>query len=434
MMMCPSNPVDRAFKRHYKDSLLMMVLVFGILTTSVNAFTSRTKTFHFKPKLGTTNPSVLHPLSKAVGGYDRMDVSLSATLFDSQSTYNPSRLQTVVSYVAARTPGVALAAFIGQLSIAMSKTSFGSQISPLLWATTLGMCFGNLLYKPEAKPTFSEGIKFSKSRLLRLGIILYGFKITMQQIGGIGIGGVMTDAFMVVTTLFLGTFFGTKVCKLDEATSTLIASGSAICGCSAVLATQPVVGGESHQVSAAVATVVVGGTLSMFLYPLFFKYVPFLASNPKIMGIFAGSTIHEIAGAVAAGNAMGPAVATTTVVTKLCRVLFLAPALTGLSWIRSMRECKLGQESKEKCKISLPWFAFAFLGISALNSAITFNAGLVKTASKMSANALICAMAALGIDSDFKEIKKLGVKPIFLASALWGWLVVGGFTAARFFN
>lgn len=434
MMICPSNPKDRAFKRHYKKNVLTMVVVFGILTTSVSAFKSTTTTSPFQPKLGTKIPSVLHPLSTAIEGYDRMDASLPTSLLDSQSTYNPSQLQTLCSYVAKRTPGVALAATIGQLSIAISKTSVGSQISPLLWATTLGMGFGNLLYKPEAKPTFAEGIKFSKSRLLRLGIILYGFKITMQQIGGIGMGGLMTDAFMVISTLALGTILGTKVFKLDEATSTLIASGSAICGCSAVLATQPVVGGESHQVSAAVATVVVGGTLSMFMYPLFFKYVPYLAANPKIMGIFAGSTIHEIAGAVAAGNAMGPDVATTTVVTKLARVLFLAPALTGLSWIKSMRECKLGQEAKEKCKISLPWFAFAFLGISALNSAITFNAGLVKAASKMSANALLCAMAALGVDSDFMEIKKLGPKPIYLASALWCWLVVGGFTAARFFN
>lgn len=434
--MCPSNPIERAFKRHYKiQPLLMMVLVFGILTTSVDAFASRTSTSPIQPLLGAKISSALQPFPNAIEGYDRMNVALSTSILDSQSTYNPSRFQNICTFVTERAPGMALAATIGQLSIAISKTSIGSSISPLLWATTLGMGFGNLLYKPEAKPTFAEGIKFSKSRLLRLGIILYGFKITMQQIGGIGMGGLLTDAFMVISTLALGTTLGTKVFKLDEATSTLIASGSAICGCSAVLATQPVVGGESHQVSAAVATVVVGGTISMFVYPLFFKYVPFLAANPKIMGIFAGSTIHEIAGAVAAGNAMGPAVATTTVVTKLARVLFLAPALTGLSWIKSMRECKVGDEvAKKKCKISLPWFAFAFLGISALNSAITFNAGLVKAASKTSAFALLCAMAALGIDSDFKEIKKLGVKPIFLASALWGWLVVGGFTAARFFN
>merc|ERR1712228_146391 len=110
-----------------------------------------------------------------------------------------------------------------------------------------------------------------------------------------GMAGLMTDIFMVVSTLTLGMNIGVKWLKLDRATSTLISSGAAICGCSAVLATQPVVGGESHEVSAAVGTVVLGGTLSMFLYPLLYKSIPFLANSPKLMGIYTGSTIHEIA-------------------------------------------------------------------------------------------------------------------------------------------
>jgi uncharacterized integral membrane protein (TIGR00698 family) len=364
-------------------------------------------------------------------------ISTSSAFFDYGSRSN-TRFDRLCDFISDRAPGVSLAAAISQMSAAVSKTPLGTHVSPLLWATIFGMIYGNCFNKGEAKRALSTGIKFSKGRLLRLGIILYGFKITLQQIAGIGMAGLATDAFIVTSTLSLGIFLGQKVFGLDEATSTLIGSGAAICGCSAVLATQPVVGGESHQVSAAVGTVVLGGTLSMFLYPFFFKWIPCLAASPKLMGIFTGSTIHEIAGVVAAGKAMGGDVAVIAVVTKLARVLLLAPALTSLSWLKNrkcIREAKAAgiEVQPDSCKLVLPWFAFGFVGISALNSVIGLPTALVKFASKTSAFSLICAMAALGVESDLAEIKKLGSKPILLAALLYVWLTVGGLGAARFF-
>merc|ERR1712179_396580 len=102
---------------------------------------------------------------------------------------------------------------------------------------------------------------------------------------------------------------------------------------------------------------------------------------------------------------------------------------------RCLREAKAAgvEYSKSNCKLILPWFAFYFVGISALNSVMSFPTALVKLASKTSAFTLLCAMAALGIESDFKEIRKLGPKPLLLASVLWTWLAVGGFGVARFF-
>jgi uncharacterized integral membrane protein (TIGR00698 family) len=178
----------------------------------------------------------------------------------------------------------------------------------------------------------------------------------------------------------------------------------------------------------------------MFLYPFLYKLVPFLANSPKLMGIYTGSTIHEIAGVVAAGNAMGGDVAFTAVVTKLARVLLLAPVLTGLSWMQN-RKCVRDAAaqgttkvlSKNDCKLVLPWFAFGFVAVSALNSCIHFPVGLVKIATKTSGFSLLCAMAALGVDSDFYEIRKLGSKPLILAATLWTWLAVGGLGVARFF-
>lgn len=450
-MNCTSNPRERAFKRNYRCLFLVLFLA---LCVNADAFapskTHRTSSSSVLPfahnnKKKHSNNILLHLTPKNNNNNNNQKERLTnvgiattsaAAYFEEQG---PTRFDQMTGFVSKRAPGVALAAAIGQLSIAVSKTPLGTHVSPLLWATIFGMIYGNCLHRDsDAKNALAAGIKFSKGRLLRLGIILYGFKITLQQIAGIGFAGLATDAFVVSSTLFLGINLGQKLFGLDETTSTLIGSGAAICGCSAVLATQPVVGGESHQVSAAVGTVVLGGTLSMFLYPFLFKWIPCLAASPKLMGIFTGSTIHEIAGVVAAGKAMGGEVAVTAVVTKLARVLLLAPTLMSLSWFKNRRcimEAKAAGKEPEQsgCKIVLPWFAFGFVGLSALNSVLPFPAAIVKMASKTSAFALICAMAALGIESDLVEIRKLGSGPILLATLLWGWLTIGGLGAARLF-
>lgn len=439
-MNCPSNPRDFAYKRNYRSTIVLVLTIFSVFCINADAFSSkRSAPRKLVSDYMSHDSKTLLNLSPAQGQNKESLVNVGvSTASYYEPTTTTSIYDKVCDFISERSPGVALAAAISQLSVAISKTSFGSHVSPLLWATVFGMVYGNCFHKGEAKQALSKGIKFSKGRLLRLGIILYGFKITLQQIAGIGLAGLATDAFIVSSTLALGIVIGQRLFGLDEATSTLIGSGAAICGCSAVLATQPVVGGESHQVSAAVGTVVLGGTLSMFLYPYLYRIIPCLAGSSKLMGIYTGSTIHEIAGVVAAGKAMGGDVAVTAVVTKLARVLLLAPALTILSWRRNER-CKKEAKASgvkleaEKCKLVLPWFAFGFVAVSTLHSIVNLPTALVTMASKTSAFSLICAMSALGVESDLVEIKKLGPKPILLATTLWLWLSVGGLGAARLF-
>lgn len=460
-MNCNSNPRNRAFKRYYRCLPLsscrrakcsnlppcchvICFLLLTLLISSTAAFVGSIPNGKKSFKIPTTSNSPLNLIQneKAIGtAKHESETAVAVSTMSSESIYDiqasrDSIVTKCIDFCAARAPGIALSVALAQLSMAVAKTALGTHVSPLLWATILGMTYGNLLHSPEAKQSLATGIKFSKGRLLRLGIILYGFKITLQQIAGIGMAGLATDIVMVCSTLALGMTLGTKWLGLDRSTSTLIGSGAAICGCSAVLATQPVVGGESHQVSAAVGTVVVGGTISMFLYPFLYKLLPFLAASPKLMGIYTGSTIHEIAGVVAAGNAMGGDVAFTAVVTKLARVLLLAPVLTTLSWMQNRRcfkEAAAKGMTSAKCKLVLPWFAFGFVAVSAMNSVVTFPTAIVKLASQASAFSLLCAMAALGIDSDFKAIRKMGNKPLLLAGILWTWLAVGGLGVARFF-
>jgi uncharacterized integral membrane protein (TIGR00698 family) len=107
-----------------------------------------------------------------------------------------------------------------------------------------------------------------------------------------------------------------------------------MCGAAAVLATEPVVKAESHKTSVSVATVVVFGTIAMFLYPILYKAGLF-GFDAKQMGIYIGASVHEVAHVVGAGNAISPETADVGIIVKMARVMLLVPLLMVLSYFIS---------------------------------------------------------------------------------------------------
>jgi len=116
--------------------------------------------------------------------------------------------------------------------------------------------------------------------------------------------------------------------KMDKETSVLIGTGSAICGAAAIMAAEPVIKAPTHKVTTAVATVVVFGTIGLFLYPLFY---PYLGSSQYQFGIYIGSTVHEVAQVVAAAENVRKVTAESAVIVKMTRVMLLVPFLILLS-------------------------------------------------------------------------------------------------------
>ena len=337
-------------------------------------------------------------------------------------------------FVKDRAAGLAVAGSLGFAAELAAKRLTDGAISPLLYATAFGIVIGNVLRinDPELKSLSSTavGMKFAKQRLLRAGIILYGAKITFAKILGIGLPGLLTDLYVVASTLTFGFALG-RALGLSEALVTLISTGSAICGCSAVAATQPIINAEAHEVAAAVGVVVLCGTSAMFSYPLMFKLLPALAADPRLMGIYTGATVHELAGVVAAGNAMGAEVASTAVVTKLLRVFLLEPWIIALYYLGIGQSKARAGSSSAKAGKGVPWFAFGFIGVATVNSVWGIAPALQRAFTTLSACFLGSAMAALGLDTDLVKVKSLGWKPIVLALALWANLLGMGLLVSR---
>ena len=320
-------------------------------------------------------------------------------------------------------PGLALtAALTGAALWAGSFPAIaGAGFSALTLAILFGMVVGNTVY-PKIWQPCDGGVIFAKQHLLRLGIILYGFRLTFAQIADVGVSGILIDVLTLSSTFFIACFLGQKVFGLDKHTSWLIGAGSSICGAAAVLATEPVVKAEASKVTVAVATVVIFGTIAIFLYPAMY---PLLAHwfTPETYGIYMGSTMHEVAQVVAAGHAVSPDAENAAVIAKMLRVMMLAPFLLFLAArVKQLTPAGNG----EKSKITIPWFAILFIVVAIFNSFHLLPQSVVNMLVTLDTFLLAMAMAALGLTTHVSALKKAGAKPLLMALMLFVWLIVGG--------
>ena len=314
--------------------------------------------------------------------------------------------------------------YIGEMDFVKSLS-----LSPMIVGIVLGMLYANSL-RNNLPDTWVPGIQFCSKRILRIGIIFYGFRLTFQDVTAVGVPAIIVDAIIVAATISIGVVVG-RMMKMDRGITLLTSVGSAICGAAAVLGAESALRAKAYKTAVAVSTVVIFGTMSMFLYPVLYRNGIFDLA-PEQMGIFAGSTIHEVAHVVGAGNAMGDSVSNTAIVVKMIRVMMLVPVLLILTWSVARAAAKSGAEG-EKGKINIPWFAILFLVVIAFNSFDLLPAGVVEFINTFDTFLLTMAMTALGAETSIEKFKKAGAKPFVLALVLQVWLLFGGYSLAKWF-
>lgn len=340
--------------------------------------------------------------------------------------------------------GILLIALFSFAAFYIAEIPFVKSLSfsPLIVGIILGMLYANSL-RNKLPETWVPGIKFCTKQILRAGIVLYGFRLTLTQVAAVGLPAVVIDTIIVAGTIFLGVWLG-KLLKMDKDTSLMTATGSAICGAAAVLGAEPVVKCEGHKTAIAVSTVVIFGTISMFLYPILYRAGMLDALGDTGVAIYTGSTLHEVAHVAGAGNAMDPTdtlgIAGTATITKMIRVMMLAPVLVIMSFaLAGRKKATTEGDTTQKSKITIPWFAFGFIGIICLNSLLQYLFG-VDSVKEIPLNGVIeyidtfmltMAMTALGTDTSMEKFKQAGAKPFLLAGLLYIWLLGGGYLLTK---
>lgn len=324
--------------------------------------------------------------------------------------------------------GLCLTATISLLSLWLAAQpimqTYG--LSVLTLAIVIGIALGNTLY-PSIGKYCGAGVQFSKQRLLRLGIILYGFNLTFQDITSVGIAGMVIDTLIIASTFLLACWLNKHWLKIDQQTTILIGAGASICGAAAIMATEPVVKADASKVAIAVSTVVIFGTLAMFLYPWLYQLnltYQWLTISQQGFGIYTGSTVHEVAQVVAAGRAIGDDASNTAVIIKMIRVMLLSPFLILLAWFLNRQSASSPQKSNALNNI--PWFAVLFIVVAGFNSLHLLPKEWVKLILSVNQFFLAMAMSALGLTTHISAVKQAGLKPLLLALLLFFWLIIGG--------
>lgn len=310
--------------------------------------------------------------------------------------------------LAALLPGVLLAAAVAAAAFGLRALPVPGlhALSPLMLAILIGMVVRNLAGTPASA---AAGLAACMRRPLRLGIVLLGLQLTLAQVlevGGLGLA--------ILATAVAGTYAFTvaagRLLGVDPRLAKLIGIGTAICGASAVIAANTVVRDREGGVPYALAVVTLYGTVAMFAYPLL---MPVLALHPHGYGLWIGASVHEVAQVVAAGFAAGPDAGAFATITKLTRVLLLAPAVLLLGW-QARRHAPDGQAAEPRPPA--PWFVFGFLAM-----VVVASTGYVPPTARAGCGVatqaiLAFALAAVGLETDFRRIAARGWRALALGA------------------
>ena len=353
--------------------------------------------------------------------------SLDKTLFGVKVSQVPSLLPGLLVAALLAWLSVWLSEFIGVSLMGLEKTP----ISAVMVAIVLGLVTGNLIPLPTA---LKPGFTFSVKKILRLGIILLGIRLSIFDVVRLSALGVPIVMLCIVSALLFTTRLN-KWLRLPERLGTLIAVGTAICGVTAIVAAGPAINAEDEEVAYAVAVITTFGILATLAYP----YIAHLMCTGDAVraGLFMGTAIHDtsqVTGAalVYADVFAAPRALDAATVTKLVRNVFMAAVIPLMAFYYARRMQDQGEFVGKKTNVTklLPLFIVGFLALAVVRSVgdAGVNAGgqafglwdaviwtsihqLVKT---WAVNFLVVALAGVGLSTSFRMIKGLGIKPFIV--------------------
>lgn len=299
-------------------------------------------------------------------------------------------------------PGAALT--LAAVAVATALAKLVPAMSALTVAVVLGVAVGNL---PRLPASVRPGLAWSMRKLLRLGVVVLGLRLAVNQIAGLGAGTVLAVLLIVVVT-FLGTLLAGHLLGTGRGLSLLVATGFSICGASAIAAVESVVDREDENVATGVALVTIFGTLAMLLLP---AVATGLGVSDVDAGRIAGGSVHEVAQVVAAASPAGSTAVSVAVVVKLTRVVLLAPLVTIISL--AQRRATRGASARPPL---VPLFVLGFLAAVALRSTGLLPAPVLSGAQQLSDLLLTGALFALGTSVQIPVLIRTGPKAFLLGS------------------
>jgi uncharacterized integral membrane protein (TIGR00698 family) len=321
-------------------------------------------------------------------------------------------------------PGAAAVAIIPGLLLAVAIALAAGAISGVIPATVpavtitilLGIAVGQVAVRRSE--SLAPGLEFTAKRILRLGIVLIGARLSFEQIARIGIPAALIVVVTMVAALALVLGLS-RLAKLEPRLAVLLAVGAAVCGNSAVVATAPVIGARPRDVAFAVATVTVFGTAAVFIYPLIGHAVPL---GDVAFGLWSGIAVNDTSQVVAASAAFSPQALDVATVVKLIRNALMAPLLLGIAWAW-VRSGSVAGETRVGLRKAVPIFVLGFVAMTVLRSVGIIGPELAQVLTSASGWCILIGLAGVGLTIRLSELRAIG--PQAFAVGLGAAVVIG---------
>ena len=392
--------------------------------------------------LPSTNPYLNPELSRFVGSMEGVPEWTDPAETEQERAERTgwrARGHSLLEMAGQLLPGLALAFALALLargfSVWLGTYAFGldkSPVSPILIAILAGLLIRNTVGLPRV---YELGLQLSLKRLLRVGVALLGIRLSLGAVGAIGLVALPVVTICIITALVLVTGVS-RVLGLPPRLGTLIAVGTAICGNTAIVATGPVINADEDEISYAVGTITVFGLIALMTYP--FVSHSIFGGDPQLAGLFLGTAIHDTAQVAGAGLLYmqqygAPEALDTATVTKLLRNLFMVAVIPLMAVYYHRSDEERAKTKTPPLTQMVPLFVFGFLALVLLRTVgdlgeapfggvLTASAweSAIGTASVASGWCLTVAMAAVGLGTNLRQLRTLGLKPlgVGLAAAL----------------
>ena len=272
-------------------------------------------------------------------------------------------------------------------------------------ALLLGLVVAQLIKNP-----FEELSQKIIQVLLKCAVVGLGFGMNLQNALEVGKQGFNLTIFSITSTLFLGIVAG-KYLGIDKKISQLIASGTAICGGSAIAAISPIIRANSKQISVGLGIVFMLNSIALFVFPALGHLFEMTQHQ---FGMWCAIAIHDTSSVIGAANVYGNEALQVATTVKLARALWIIPV--SIFFVLFSK----GSSRSINIPYFILFFILAIVASTYLNP-VQFAAPYIVSASKIS---LTLVLFLIGSTLNFKLLKDVGMKPILLGIGLWIFIAV----------
>ena len=320
-------------------------------------------------------------------------------------------------------PGILLSVVVAALACFIESLLPIHLIGSAVIAMFIGMSINHFL---KDRKVLSAGLRFTSKKILKFAIILLGLSLNVTTILTVGKMSLTVMIFTLLTCFGGGHFIG-RALGLNWKLSNLISAGTGICGGSAIAAIAPTIDADDSDVSYAMSATFLFDMAMIVLFPIMGRA---LGMSDQAFGIWAGTAVNDTSSVVATGYAFSEAAGDFATMVKLTRTLAIIPTVVTFAFIQLRLKRKealatrvSGYALKANFSISkiFPWFILGFLAMSVVASVFPIPAAVVSGTKRISKFLMVCALAAIGLNTSFSSMKKAGIRPMihgFIISAL----------------